>query len=121
MLDGDRPLGRLARDLAIDLGTANTLVHVKEHGIILNEPSVVAINTNGGIECWGDTTNSIPSPPPGAGYTGLSVGDSHACAVDMSSNIVCWGVCAGSHCGTATRWDPLPLVSKRKRSLSIRD
>lgn len=32
--------------LGIDLGTANTLVFVKGHGIILNEPSVVAINTN---------------------------------------------------------------------------
>ena len=32
----------------MDLGTANTLVHVKERGIILNEPSVVAIRTNGG-------------------------------------------------------------------------
>ena len=35
-------------DLAMDLGTANTLVHVKERGIILNEPSVVAISTKGG-------------------------------------------------------------------------
>ena len=37
-------LGRLARDLAIDLGTANTLVFVRGQGIVLNEPSVVAIN-----------------------------------------------------------------------------
>ena len=35
--------GPLARDLAIDLGTANTLVYVKGRGIVLNEPSVVAI------------------------------------------------------------------------------
>ena len=32
-------------DLAIDLGTANTLVYVRDRGIILNEPSVVAIRT----------------------------------------------------------------------------
>lgn len=31
--------------LGIDLGTANTLVYVKNKGIILNEPSVVAVNT----------------------------------------------------------------------------
>lgn len=36
--------GRFSRDLAIDLGTANTLVYVKAKGIIINEPSVVAIN-----------------------------------------------------------------------------
>ena len=33
------------RDMAIDLGTANTLVFVRGMGIVLNEPSVVAINT----------------------------------------------------------------------------
>ena len=35
--------GMFSNDLAIDLGTANTLIYVKERGIILNEPSVVAI------------------------------------------------------------------------------
>src|ERR687886_501074 len=34
-----------APDVAIDLGTANSLVFVKGHGIVLSEPSVVAINT----------------------------------------------------------------------------
>ena len=37
-------LGLLSADLAIDLGTANTLVYVKGKGIVLNEPSVVAIS-----------------------------------------------------------------------------
>ncbi|MCE9523335.1 MAG: rod shape-determining protein [Alphaproteobacteria bacterium] len=41
-------LGMLSSDMAIDLGTANTLVYVKGRGIVLNEPSVVAIlNKNG--------------------------------------------------------------------------
>jgi len=35
-------------DLAIDLGTANTLIYVRGKGIVLNEPSVVAIRTEGG-------------------------------------------------------------------------
>ena len=34
----------LSNDVAIDLGTANTLVHVKGQGIVLNEPSVVAVD-----------------------------------------------------------------------------
>jgi rod shape-determining protein MreB len=38
-----RLLGWLSADMAIDLGTANTLVYVRGRGIVLNEPSVVAI------------------------------------------------------------------------------
>ena len=34
-----------SNDIGIDLGTANTLVYVKDHGIVLREPSVVAINS----------------------------------------------------------------------------
>jgi rod shape-determining protein MreB len=40
-----QPLGR---DIAVDLGTANTLVYVRGRGIVLNEPSVVALNTKNG-------------------------------------------------------------------------
>ena len=39
-----------SRNMAIDLGTANTLVYVEGEGIVLNEPSVVAIETINGIE-----------------------------------------------------------------------
>ena len=35
--------GMFSNDLSIDLGTANTLIYTKEVGIVLNEPSVVAI------------------------------------------------------------------------------
>jgi rod shape-determining protein MreB len=38
----------LGRDMAVDLGTANTLVYVRGRGIVLNEPSVVAIDTKTG-------------------------------------------------------------------------
>ena len=41
-------LAFLGRDMAVDLGTANTLVYVRGRGIVLNEPSVVALNTNTG-------------------------------------------------------------------------
>ena len=37
--------GFVAQDIGIDLGTANTLVYVKDHGIVLREPSVVAVKT----------------------------------------------------------------------------
>ncbi len=40
--------GFMSADMAIDLGTANTLVYVRDQGIVLNEPSVVAISINHG-------------------------------------------------------------------------
>src|SRR5258708_28973982 len=51
-LEGSLVMGNmlafLGRDLAVDLGTANTLVYVRGRGIALNEPSVVALNTDTG-------------------------------------------------------------------------
>jgi len=38
----------LGRDMAVDLGTANTLVYIRGKGIVLNEPSVVAVNVKDG-------------------------------------------------------------------------
>lgn len=38
-------LGRFSKDLGIDLGTSNTLVYSKDGGIVINEPSIVAVNT----------------------------------------------------------------------------
>ena len=44
---GGNPLS-LGRDVAVDLGTANTLVYVKGQGLVLNEPSMVAVDTRSG-------------------------------------------------------------------------
>lgn len=41
-------LGKFSRDLGIDLGTANTLVYVRDKGTTINEPSVVAVNQRTG-------------------------------------------------------------------------
>lgn len=41
-------MNRFSNDIGIDLGTANTLVYLRGHGIILNEPSIVALNTKTG-------------------------------------------------------------------------
>ena len=43
-----RVIGLFSADMGIDLGTANTLVYVKGRGIVLNEPSVVALTTQSG-------------------------------------------------------------------------
>ena len=39
----------MGRDIAIDLGTANTLVYKQGEGIVFNEPTVVAMNANTGV------------------------------------------------------------------------
>ena len=40
-------INRFSTDMAMDLGTANTLIHIKDKGIVLNEPSIVAVSANG--------------------------------------------------------------------------
>src|SRR3954469_21028675 len=45
-----RLLSRASNDMAIDLGTANTVVYLRDRGIVLNEPSVVAIETLDGVK-----------------------------------------------------------------------
>src|ERR1700744_403529 len=53
-------------DLAIDLGTANTLVYAKGKGIVVNEPSIVAINKiNGEVEAVGKEAKEMLGRTPG--------------------------------------------------------
>jgi rod shape-determining protein MreB len=56
----------ISSDLAIDLGTANTLVFAKGKGIVVNEPSIVAINKNtGDIEAVGKEAKEMVGRTPG--------------------------------------------------------
>jgi rod shape-determining protein MreB len=53
-------------DLAIDLGTANTLIYAKGKGIVVNEPSIVAINKNTGeVEAVGKEAKEMLGRTPG--------------------------------------------------------
>ncbi|MBV9295449.1 MAG: rod shape-determining protein [Acidobacteriaceae bacterium] len=53
-------------DLAIDLGTANTLVYTRDKGIVVDEPSIVAINKNNGeIEAVGKEAKEMVGRTPG--------------------------------------------------------
>lgn len=55
-----------SRDLAIDLGTANTLVFVAGHGIVVNEPSIVAINkVTNEVEAVGKEAKEMVGRTPG--------------------------------------------------------
>ena len=63
-----RLMGWLSADMAIDLGTANTVVYVKGRGIVLNEPSVVAITNSKGkkqVLAVGDEAKLMLGRTPG--------------------------------------------------------
>ena len=61
-----RFFGMLSNDLGIDLGTANTLVNVKDHGIVLREPSVVAVKAGTNeVMAVGDDAKRMLGRTPG--------------------------------------------------------
>ncbi|MGC4375814.1 rod shape-determining protein [Fictibacillus sp. Mic-4] len=58
--------GGFSKDLGIDLGTANTLVYVKGKGVVVREPSVVALRTDtGSIEAVGNAAKNMIGRTPG--------------------------------------------------------
>src|SRR5207247_10611017 len=60
------PFSILSSDLAMDLGTANTLVDARGKGIVVNEPSIVAINKNTGeVEAVGKEAKEMLGRTPG--------------------------------------------------------
>ena len=64
----DKIFGLFSKDMAIDLGTANTLVYVKGEGVVLNEPSVVATIENQGqtqVLAVGDEAKRMLGRTPG--------------------------------------------------------
>lgn len=62
----ERILGLFSNDIGIDLGTANTLVHVKGRGIVINEPSLVAFNQKTGqvVAVGQEAKNMLGRTPP---------------------------------------------------------
>src|SRR6266446_1011978 len=59
-------LSFLSSDLAIDLGTANTLVYAKNKGIVVSEPSIVAVNkVTGKVEAVGKDAKEMLGRTPG--------------------------------------------------------
>jgi len=62
----NRIFGKISKDVGIDLGTANTLVYVKGKGIVINEPSVVAVNKRTGqILAIGKEAKKMVGKTPG--------------------------------------------------------
>jgi rod shape-determining protein MreB len=57
-------MGFLSKEVAIDLGTANTVVYIKNKGIVLREPTVIAINTRGKIIAVGKEAKYMSGKTP---------------------------------------------------------
>ena len=50
----------MARQIGIDLGSANTLIYLKDNGIILSSPTVIALDKNTGKDlCYGSQAKKI--------------------------------------------------------------
>ena len=64
----DQLIGFFSSDMGIDLGTANTLVLVKDKGIVINEPSVVAVER----ERYGSRAKILPTESSTYFYTANS-------------------------------------------------
>jgi rod shape-determining protein MreB len=62
----EKLIGNFSTDIAMDLGTANTLVYIKDEGIVLNEPSIVAVSDNGEkVEAVGNEAKQMFGRTPG--------------------------------------------------------
>lgn len=62
----NKVLGKFSQDIGIDLGTANTLVYVRKKGIVINEPSVVAVNKKTGrVLAIGEEARRMVGKTPG--------------------------------------------------------
>jgi rod shape-determining protein MreB and related proteins len=60
-------LGRVfSSDLAVDLGTSNTRLYVRGQGVILDEPSVVAVDMNGAVQAVGNDAKAMLGRAPGS-------------------------------------------------------
>ena len=84
----DRLLGFFSNDLAIDLGTANTLVYAKGRGIVSSEPSVVAVLTDSRgvdrVRAVGKDAKSMLGRTPG-----------NIQAIRLTAMQACWRLAAG--------------------------
>jgi len=127
----------LSSDLAIDLGTSNTLVYVRGKGIVVNEPSVVAINKNSGeVEAVGREAKEMLGRYTGPHSCNSTVERGGHCRFQsdredvellypesaQSQNVGAYTHCdwcaRGDHAGGKTRGHGLSLPRESQRGLS---
>ena len=79
----------LSKDVGIDLGTANTLVYMKGKGIIMREPSVVAVDTkNDEVRCVGAEAKAVIGRTPGSIVAVRPLKDGVIADFDITANML---------------------------------
>ena len=79
----------LSKDIGIDLGTANTLVYMKGKGIIMREPSVVAVDTrNDEVRCVGTEAKAVIGRTPGSIVAVRPLKDGVIADFDITANML---------------------------------
>ena len=92
----------LSKDVGIDLGTANTLVYMKGKGIIMREPSVVAVDTKTDeVRCVGGEAKAVIGRTPGSIVAVRPLKDGVIADFDITANMLenflkkaCGNVCS---------------------------
>src|ERR1700752_5204301 len=86
-----RFLKMMSHDMAIDLGTANTVVYLRGSGIVLNEPSVVAIETINGVKrvkAVGDNAKLLMCKTPEHIEPARPLGDGVIADIDVAEQMI---------------------------------
>ena len=79
----------LSKDVGIDLGTANTLVYMKGKGIIMREPSVVAVDTKTDeVRCVGGEAKAVSGRTPGSIVAVRPLQDGVIADFDITANML---------------------------------
>ena len=82
-------MGFLSKDVGIDLGTANTLVYMKGKGIIMREPSVVAVDTKTDeVRCVGGEAKAVIGRTPGSIVAVRPLKDGVIADFDITANML---------------------------------
>ena len=82
-------MGLFSKDVGIDLGTANTLVYMKGKGIIMREPSVVAVDTKtDGVRCVGAEAKAVIGRTPGSIVAVRPLKDGVIADFDITTNML---------------------------------
>ena len=78
-----------SKDIGIDLGTANTLVYMKGKGIIIREPSVVAVDTKTDkVKCVGQEAKDVIGRTPGSIVTVRPLKDGVIADFDVTTSML---------------------------------
>ena len=82
-------MGFFSKDVGIDLGTANTLVYMKGKGIIMREPSVVAVDTKTDeVRCVGGEAKAVIGRTPGSIVAVRPLKDGVIADFDITANML---------------------------------